>query len=77
MGPLYIFLYAMTSIGILLAYFTSSAPSVLAKRANARLPPGPPRLPLLGSLLKYPTLRWFETFSDLQKQYGECTILLM
>jgi hypothetical protein len=71
MDPVYILLCAVASSGVLLAYFASSTPSVLARRANARLPPGPPRLPLLGSLLKYPKNRWFETFSDLQKQYGE------
>jgi hypothetical protein len=70
--PLYILLCAVASSGVLLAYIASSrAPAALAKRVNATLPPGPPRLPLLGSLLRYPTLRWFETFSELQKQYGE------
>lgn len=58
--------------GSLFIYLISSTPSILAKRAHARLPPGPKMSPVIGSLLSMPKKRWYETFTEWQKVYGKC-----
>ncbi|KAG8770503.1 hypothetical protein FRC20_005373, partial [Serendipita sp. 405] len=51
-------------------YLASRTTEAKAKRAGARLAPGPKRLFLLGNLLDFPKDRWFETFTSWGKQYG-------
>ena len=42
-------------------------------REKRRLPfpPGPPRDPIIGNLRSFPRMRWADTFSRLQKVYGD------
>lgn len=57
-----------------LAVFTiyNNSPARLAERAGAKLPPGPKQTLIIGNLLNFPRVRWFDTFSnDWKRQYGD------
>lgn len=41
------------------------------KPSHPPLPPGPPRDPIIGSARSFPPNRWYETFSKMQKTYGD------
>jgi hypothetical protein len=41
----------------------------LSKR-NERVPPGPPRYPLIGNALNFPMQGWADIFPEWQKKYG-------
>jgi hypothetical protein len=47
-----------------------NTPKGKARRAGAILPPGPKRDFLIGNLRTFPKTRWYEVFSDWQKEYG-------
>ncbi|KAG8810573.1 hypothetical protein FRC18_003993, partial [Serendipita sp. 400] len=56
-------------------YLASRTTEAKAKRAGARLAPGPKRMFLLGNLLEFPKDRWLETFTSWGKQYGDVVYL--
>ena len=39
-------------------------------RRNERVPPGPPRYPLIGNALNFPMQGWAEIFPEWHKKYG-------
>ncbi|KIM29959.1 hypothetical protein M408DRAFT_328406 [Serendipita vermifera MAFF 305830] len=41
------------------------------KPSHPPLPPGPPRDPIIGSVRSFPASRWYESFSEMQKKYGD------
>jgi hypothetical protein len=47
-----------------------NTPEAKARRAGAILPPGPKRNFFIGNLHTFPKTRWYEVFSDWQKEYG-------
>lgn len=57
-------------LGTILAYIASKSPSRRARKQGAKLPPGPERAYLIGNLKNFPKTRWYEHFSEWQKEYG-------
>ncbi|KIM24701.1 hypothetical protein M408DRAFT_331670 [Serendipita vermifera MAFF 305830] len=51
-------------------YIASRTPSSKAKKAGAKLPPGPNNW-LLGAVLTFPQHHWYETFTQWQKDFGD------
>jgi hypothetical protein len=45
-------------------------PVAKARRAGAKLPPGPKRDPLIGNLRNFPKQRWYETFTQWREEFG-------
>ena len=39
-------------------------------KSNERVPPGPPRYPMIGNLLNFPMQGWSERFSEWHQKYG-------
>jgi len=56
------------SIGVVLGIL-AIAHRWLAKR-NERVPPGPPRYPIIGNLLNFPKQGWAEIFPEWHRKYG-------
>ena len=48
---------------------------LLLRKARHRFPPGPKRIPLLGSAFNFPKNRWYEVFSHWKAEYGEFKLL--
>jgi hypothetical protein len=44
--------------------------AVKARRAGAKLPPGPKREPFIGNLRNFPKQRWYETFTQWREEFG-------
>lgn len=67
-------LYALAGgiilIGAFLAHSKFNSPSRLAKKAYAKLPPGPPADPIIGHLRRFPKEEWYKTFTLWQKEFG-------
>ncbi|CAG7852712.1 O-methylsterigmatocystin oxidoreductase Short=OMST oxidoreductase; AltName: Full=Aflatoxin B synthase; AltName: Full=Aflatoxin biosynthesis protein Q; AltName: Full=Cytochrome P450 64 [Serendipita indica DSM 11827] len=59
------------ALSTLACYLSSNSASAKAKRLGARLPPGPPKAVLVGNLFNFPNGRWYETFSEWAKEYGD------
>ncbi|KIM24700.1 hypothetical protein M408DRAFT_331669 [Serendipita vermifera MAFF 305830] len=51
-------------------YVASRTPSSRAKKAGAKLPPGPNNF-LLGALHTFPQHHWYETFTQWQQEFGD------
>jgi hypothetical protein len=47
-----------------------NAPALQARRARAKLPPGPEREIIIGNMRNFPKKRWYETFSQWKQEYG-------
>ncbi|CCA71475.1 hypothetical protein PIIN_05414 [Serendipita indica DSM 11827] len=62
---------ATAAMVIISVYIAANSVSARARRANARLPPGPKRSILFGNLFNFPKKRWFETFSSWKETYGD------
>jgi hypothetical protein len=59
-----------SSIGIGVALgILAIAHQWLGKR-NERVPPGPPRYPLIGNVLNFPMQGWAKIFPEWHKKYG-------
>ncbi|PVF92921.1 cytochrome P450 [Serendipita vermifera] len=48
-----------------------STPGVEARRAGAKLPPGPKRDPFIGNFRNFPKVKWYETFTRWKREYGD------
>lgn len=59
-------LVAAVVLGLLAVYRSSKT-----NAKSLRLPPGPPRLPLIGSILHLPTSLAWLTYAKWSRQYGE------
>ncbi|CCA71466.1 hypothetical protein PIIN_05404 [Serendipita indica DSM 11827] len=59
---------AVSFVAIRIASNTNAAK---AKRSGASLAPGPKRWPFVGSVLKFPKSRWYESFSSWAEEYGD------
>jgi len=57
--------------GSIAIYLSSTTFEARAKRAGAKLPPGPKKSFLVGNLFNFPRTRWYENFTEWQKEYGE------
>ena len=42
----------------------------LLGKSNGRVPPGPPRYPIIGNALNFPTQGWAKIFPEWHKKYG-------
>jgi hypothetical protein len=40
------------------------------RKGNERLPPGPPRYPLIGNALNFPMQGWAQIFPEWHRKYG-------
>jgi hypothetical protein len=47
-----------------------NTPALQARRAGAKLPPGPKRELLIGNMRNFPKKQWYETFSQWKEEYG-------
>ena len=45
----------------------------LLGKNNERVPPGPPRYPIIGNVLNFPMQGWAQIFPELHKKYGTHT----
>ncbi|PVF92925.1 hypothetical protein CPB86DRAFT_716542, partial [Serendipita vermifera] len=61
--------------GTALVHRLWNAPSAKARRAGAKLPPGPKRDFLIGNFRNFPKNRWYETFTRWRKDYGDILYL--
>jgi hypothetical protein len=60
-------------VGVLLAVVVIASRTIERRRRNPRrlaLPPGPTRLPLIGSLLQIPQEKPWEVYDAWRKEYG-------
>ncbi|KAG8835163.1 hypothetical protein FRC17_005021 [Serendipita sp. 399] len=57
--------------GVVYVYLASRSPQAKARKAGARLPPGPQGIVLVGNLFNFPKSRWFEAFISWGRQYGD------
>jgi len=58
-----------TGIGVAALGILAIAYRWMSKR-NERVPPGPPRYPVIGNLLNFPMQRWNEIFPEWHRRYG-------
>jgi hypothetical protein len=47
-----------------------NTPDAKARRAGAKLPPGPPRELFVGNLRNFPKRKWYETFTKWKSEFG-------
>ena len=52
------------ALGILITAY------LLLRKRNERLPPGPPRYPIIGNVLNFPIQGWAQIFPEWHKKYG-------
>jgi hypothetical protein len=52
-----------------------NSPGVQARRAGAKLPPGPKRDLIIGNLRNFPKEKWYETFTGWRQEFGEHLLL--
>ncbi|KAG8851585.1 hypothetical protein FRB91_007652 [Serendipita sp. 411] len=62
---------SLAVVGMVYLYLASKSPPARARKAGARLPPGPKGSFLVGNLFTFPRNRWLETFTSWGKQYGD------
>jgi hypothetical protein len=64
-------LFAMgLGVGTVMLNNIWNTPALQARRAGAKLPPGPKRDFLIGNFRNFPRKRWYETFSQWKEEYG-------
>ena len=61
----------LVALGTLFVYLKANSASAKARKANAKLPPGPKQHFLLGNVLNFPKDRWYEAFTKWGKEYGD------
>jgi hypothetical protein len=47
-----------------------NTPAAKARRAGAKLPPGPERELLIGNLRNFPKNRWYDAFTHWKEEFG-------
>ncbi|PVF96178.1 cytochrome P450 [Serendipita vermifera] len=57
--------------GSIVLYRLANTPEAKARRAGARLPPGPKRDFIIGNLRNFPKNRWYETFTRWKQEFGD------
>ena len=55
---------AAVALGLLIIVYR------LLGKTNERVPPGPPRYPVIGNVLNFPMQGWAQIFSEWHKKYG-------
>lgn len=68
------FFVSFAVVGLFILSIILRSPHFRAKRAGARLPPGPEQRFLFGNLFNFPRRRWYEAFTMWQQLYGQYTI---
>jgi hypothetical protein len=66
----YITAAALLAAGTAIVRGVWNTPEAKARRAGAKLPPGPKREFLIGNLRNMPKNRWYEAFSGWKDEYG-------
>ncbi|PVF96182.1 cytochrome P450 [Serendipita vermifera] len=61
--------------GIAVLRRLTNTPEAKARRAGAKLPPGPKRDLLLGNIRNFPKARWYETFTRWKGEFGDVVYL--
>jgi hypothetical protein len=64
------------ALGTVILLRLVDTPDAKAKRAGAKLPPGPKQEFIIGNLRNFPKSRWYETFSRWKQEFGERSSLL-
>jgi hypothetical protein len=66
--------YIVIAVGAVLGTFVllklANTPEAKAKKAGAKLPPGPKRDFIIGNLRNFPKNRWYETFTRWKEEFG-------